>query len=361
MENWWQKIYFGNSVQDWSIAFGIIILAGIILYAFKKSVVTRLKAWTARTKNTMDDIIVAGIEKSLIPLVYFSIVYGAISYLTIPGNIMSKIKVIFWIILMFYILRSVTAVVRRIIFGKIEEHTESEARKKQANGLVLLVNITIWIIGFVFLLDNLGYNIGTLIAGLGIGGIAIALAAQTILGDLFSYFVIFFDKPFEIGDFINFDDKSGTVEYIGLKTTRIRVLSGEQLVCSNKDLTDSRVHNYGRMETRRVVFKIEVIRQTSAALLLKIPTLVKDIILQTDGVRFDRGHFMSFGKTAYEFEFVYYILTSDFTIYMDKQQEVLIAVVESFEKNDIHLAYPTQTLWLEGQNGQSDQEKNSLI
>ncbi|MEO8962855.1 MAG: mechanosensitive ion channel family protein [Ginsengibacter sp.] len=354
MNNWWQKVYLGNSVEDWLIALGVIVLAGIVLYALKKTVIRRLKKWSSKTDSSIDDIIVVGIERSVMPLIYFLIVYAAINYLSIPEKIMSKVKVVVLIMVMFYILRSVTAGVKHFIFGKIEEQTESEARKKQANGLVIVVSITIWILGFVFLLDNLGYNIGTLIAGLGIGGIAIALAAQTILGDLFSYFIIYFDKPFEIGDFINFDDKAGSVEYIGLKTTRIRTLSGEQLICSNKDLTDSRIHNFKRLERRRVVFKISIIYQTAATTIKEIPALVKNIIEQSEDVLFDRGHFMNIGPTTIDFEFVYYVLNADYTLYMDRQQNILLSIFEIFEKKKIKFSYPTQTLYLEQQKANAN-------
>lgn len=357
MNNWWQKVYLGNSVEDWLIALGVIILGGIILYALKKTVIRRLKKWALKTDNSIDDIIVVGIERSVIPLLYFLIIYGAINYLSVPEKIMSKIRVAVWIIVMFYVLRSVTAGVRHFIFGKIEEKTDSDARKKQANGLILVVSITIWILGFVFLLDNLGYNIGTLIAGLGIGGIAIALAAQTILGDLFSYFIIYFDKPFEIGDFIIFDDKVGTVEYIGLKTTRIKTLSGEQLICSNKDLTDSRIHNFKRMERRRVVFKISIIYQTAVSTIKEIPVLVKDIIEQSEDVQFDRAHFMNIGPSTIDFEFVYYVLSSDYTLYMDRQQNILLSIFEIFEKKNIKFSYPTQTLYLEQQKANASADK----
>ena len=166
-------------------------------------------------------------------------------------------------------------------------------------------------LGIVFLLDNLGYNVTTIIAGLGIGGIAIALAAQAILGDLFSYFVILFDRPFEIGGFIIVDDKMGVVEYIGIKTTRLRTLGREQLVCSNKDLTDSRVHNYKCMEKRRVVFSVGITYKATAETLETIPQLVKDIITRYDDVVFDHGHLSGFGNFSLNFEFVYYILSSD--------------------------------------------------
>lgn len=204
--------------------------------------------------------------------------------------------------------------------------------------------------GFLFLIDNLGYDITTLVAGLGIGGIAVALAAQTILGDLFSYLVIFFDKPFEIGDFIIIDDKMGTIEYIGIKTTRIRTLSGEQLICSNTDLTNSRVHNYKRMEKRRVVFSFGVIYQTAASQIKRIPGIVREIIESDAGNTFDRAHFSSYGDFSLNFEVVYYVMTPDYNIYMDRQQAINIAIFERFEQEKIEFAYPTQTVLLNKDN-----------
>ena len=196
------------------------------------------------------------------------------------------------------------------------------------------------------MLDNLGFNISTLIAGLGITGIAVALAAQALLGDLFSYFVIFFDKPFEIGDFVVFENNSGSIEKIGIKTTRVRSLSGEQLIVSNSKLTNSLVHNYKRMEKRRVVFNIGVTYQTTAEQLKAIPEIVKNIIAKNEYAQFDRGHFQSFGDSSLKFEFVYFILTADYTIYMDVQQNINLEIYEEFGKRGIEFAYPTQTVFL---------------
>ena len=356
MDHWWQEVYYGNSILDWTIVIGTILIVGILLYTLKKTVISRLRSWASTTNSAIDNILFAGIERSVIPLTYFFIVYGAINYLTIPEKILGKIKVVLWIFIMFFILRSITETIRYVLFGKIEEKSENEVRKKQANGLILIINVIIWILGFAFLLDNIGYDITTLIAGLGIGGIAIALAAQSILGDIFSYFIIYFDKPFEIGDFISFDDKSGNVEYIGLKTTRLRVLNGEQLVCSNKDLTDSRVHNFGKMVKRRVVFKIGVAYQISPETLKEIPNLVKSIIDHTENVQFDRCHLMDLGPSKLDFEVVYYILTDDYSMYMDRQHVILLAIFKTFGERKISFAYPTQTLFLEQQK-MSDLEK----
>src|SRR5690606_16566914 len=183
------------------------------------------------------------------------------------SNIINKVTII---IVTFFILKVITSVINYSLLFYIKkkslEEVDAERRIKQIKGISVLISFVVWAIGLVFLLDNLGFEISAVIAGLGIGGIAIALAAQTILGDLFSYFVIFFDKPFKIGDFIIINDKMGSVEYIGIKTTRLRSLGGEQLIFSNTDLVNSRIHNYKRMERRRVVFKLGVRYETPPSL-----------------------------------------------------------------------------------------------
>lgn len=347
MTHWWEQTFLGNPILDYLIVLATIVIAGFVLYALRKTVLEKLKSWAAKSSHVIYTHTLAGIENSVFPIVFVLVIYSSLRYLVIPPNIMDKVRVLVWIVVMFFILKSVTIGIRHFIAGRIEERTESEARKKQANGLILILNFIIWIIGFVFLLDNLGYNIGTLIAGLGIGGIAIALAAQTILSDLFAYFVIYFDKPFEIGDFIIFDEKAGVVEYIGLKTTRIRTLSGEQLICSNVDLTDARVHNYKRMATRRVVFELSVTHQTPLSLVQEVPGILKNAIEAQENTRFDRAHFMRIAKASLDYEIVYYINGSDYNLYMDIHQAILLMVKKAFENKGIELAYPTQTIYLQ--------------
>jgi small-conductance mechanosensitive channel len=322
-------------------------------------VLVKLKAWSAKTSTSVDDIIVSGIQRSVIPMLYILLVYSAIHTLTIPAKTLHYIGSAVSVAVMFFILRIITSAINYFILAALKQKDDSETRQKQARGLILILTITIWILGFIFLLDNLGYNIATLIAGLGIGGIAIALAAQTILGDLFSYFVIFFDRPFEIGDYVAIDDKSGTVEYIGLKTTRIRTPGGEQLVCSNKDLTNSRLHNYGRMEKRRVIFQITTIYQISAVQLKQIPVIVKDIIQQQPDVEFDRAHFIGFTSSDLSFEVVYYILTPDYTLYMNTQQKILQDIFEAFEIEKIQFAYPTQTLFVKSEPDHENKKQST--
>ncbi|MDH7478761.1 MAG: mechanosensitive ion channel family protein, partial [Syntrophomonadaceae bacterium] len=201
----------------------------------------------------------------------------------------------------------------------------------------------------LLILDNLGVKISALIAGLGIGGIAVALALQTILGDLFGSLTIVLDKPFVIGDFITIDDLSGTVEHIGLKSTRIRSLSGEMLIISNHDLLNSRIRNYQQMQERRVVLQIGVVYQTPHQKLAAIPDLIRQVIEAQEGVRFGRAHFKSYGTSALEFEVVYYILSPDYDYFMDRQQKINLEILRRFEENQIAFAYPTQTLYVNSQ------------
>jgi len=192
----------------------------------------------------------------------------------------------------------------------------------------------------------MGVDITALIAGLGIGGIAVALALQNVLGDLFASLSIVLDKPFVIGDFIIVDDLLGTVEHIGLKTTRVRSLFGEQLVFSNSDLLNSRIRNYKRMHERRIVFSLGVTYQTPYEKLAAIPDIIREIIELQEQVRFDRAHFKEYGDFALEFEIVYYMLVPDYNAYMDTQQAINLALYERFEKEGISFAYPTQTLYV---------------
>lgn len=225
--------------------------------------------------------------------------------------------------------------------------------KEQVKNAVSLIHFVsksiIWSIATLLCIDNLGIDITALIAGLGIGGIAIALAAQNILGDLFASLAIVLDKPFVIGDYIVVNDVKGTVEHIGIKTTRIRGLSGEELICSNADLLSSRVSNYKRMKERRILFTIGIIYETKHKTLLKIPKILEEIITDIENAKFDRAHFINFGDSSLDFEVVYYVQIPDYVEYMNIQQQINLAIFNKFEEMNIGFAYPTRTLHITNQ------------
>jgi len=242
------QILWGNTAYDWIISLSIIVGLFILIRLFKIIVVRRVKKWASSTHTKWDNFLVEMVENSAIPLLYISAFCFSLSYLEFSTKVEKVVHVAYLIALTFFILKMTGAAFSKFVHSFIQREQNSESKEKQAGGLIIIANVIIWILGIIFLMDNLGYNVTTLIAGLGVGGITIALAAQTVLAALFSYFVIFLDRPFEIGDFISVSDNVGTIENIGIKTTRLRTLSGEQLICSNTDLTNSRLHTFKRLQ-----------------------------------------------------------------------------------------------------------------
>ncbi|HEX3074299.1 MAG TPA: mechanosensitive ion channel domain-containing protein, partial [Ignavibacteriales bacterium] len=244
------RVYFENSVLDYLIALGIFFIALIAVKIFAIIILKRLKIWSEKTKTNFDDFVIEQVEKSAVPALYVASIFPAKNYLIVKPSIDLILNGILLTIITFYAIRALIAFLNYSI--QVYSTRRDPQSVSSMKGISTFISIFVWGLGLVFLLGNLGYDVSAIIAGLGIGGIAIALAAQAVLGDLFSYFVIFFDKPFQIGDFIIVDNKMGTIEKIGIKTTRVRSLSGEEIIFPNKNLTDSRVHNYKRMEKRRI-------------------------------------------------------------------------------------------------------------
>lgn len=344
MQQLFYYTFWNNSVKDWTIAFGLTALLFIIIGLSKKLVLKRLVKWAAATDNSIDDFLVEQAERVATPFLRLLAVYCSLSMLEFSTTADTWIKRAMLLVAVYLSLKLITATTRFIIQRSLRDQANIEVKTKQARGIILIINFVIWIAGIIFFVNNIGYNVTSIIAGLGIGGIAIALAAQAILGDLFSYFVIFFDKPFEIGDFITVDDKAGLIEYIGLKTTRIRTLSGEQLVFSNQDLTNSRLHNFKRMEKRRVVFSIGVVYSTPPEKLKTIPGIIRNCIERMPDTVFDRSHFAAFGDFSLNFETVYFVTSADYNMFRDRQQELNFSLLTTFEKEGIDFAFPTQTI-----------------
>ena len=359
MEDILNQIFFGNTVLAYAKALGLFIIGIIVIKIFRSIILKQLKKWAEKTNTTLDDFIILGIQKSIVPILYYGTFYFAVKTLSISTTLDSILNVLSILVIVFFAIRLITSTLDFSIVSYASRQEGEDKKAKQLKSISALARFVIWGIGFIFLLDNLGFDISAIVAGLGIGGIAVAIAAQAILGDLFSYFVIFFDRPFELGDFIIVDDKTGTVEHIGIKTTRIRALSGEQLVISNTDLTSARVHNYKKLQRRRVVFQIGVIYQTPAEKLKVIPELVKQIIVATPDTEFDRGHFKSFGDFSLNFEFVYYVLSADYAIYMNIQQAINMEIFNKFEAEGIEFAYPTQLVYVNNLDSDITEDRNA--
>ncbi len=338
--------YFDNTVLEYLIALAIIIIGSSIITLFKKRPLRRIKKWASTSDTQFDDLLIDTIERFGIPALHFFIIYMGISTLVLPlrGQAIVHIAVTFAIT--YFFIRLIVSVFHIVIRSYVRRQEGGEEKVKQLGGLMLIISILVWTVGLLFLFDNMGYDITAVIAGLGIGGIAIALAAQNILGDLFNYFVIFFDRPFEVGDFVVVDEKAGNIEHIGIKTTRVKALSGEQLVFANTDLTNARLHNFKRMERRRILFGFGVIYQTTYEQLQQIPGIIKAIVEEQPMVTFDRAHFKAYGESSLDFEVVYFVLSSEYVRYMDIQQAINLALFKKFQEMGVEFAYPTRTLFM---------------
>jgi small-conductance mechanosensitive channel len=339
--------FMGNSLQNYLQSAAIFAAGMAGLWALKTMVIRRLNAWAAKAKSEFDDFFVTSLNKFVVPLMYFGVFYVSLQNLTLSAGVNKGITAITVIIVTLTGIAAVSHIVRFALFHVYAKKFSDQADIRNRLGVVMpAITVAIWIVGVLFLLDNLGFEVSAIMAGLGIGGVAVALAAAVVLNDLFAYFAIMFDRPFVIGDFIIIGDFMGTIEQIGVKTTRIRSLGGELLVFSNKDLTDSRIRNYKRMDQRRIVFRLGVTYDTPLEKLREIPPLIKDIIEKTEGVRFDRAHFFSYGDFNLVIEVVYHVLSPDYNRYMDLQQSINFAIKAEFEKRKIEFAFPTQTVHL---------------
>ncbi len=337
--------FLGNSLLRWLYAFIVAAAIVILVWAVRGLVVRRLGAIARRTTTSLDDSLIAVVRRTKLWLAGLPALLIASRSLVLPDKLdgglarAAEIAVIvqlgLWLaaLLDFWIARS-----------RERAAAENPGATTSLGALAFVGKLVLWSMLTLVVLDNLGIDVTAMIAGLGVGGVAVALAVQNILGDLFASLSIVIDKPFVVGDFIIVDDYMGTVEHVGLKTTRLRSLGGEQLVFSNSDLLKSRLRNYKRMRERRVVFKFGILYETPVAKLEKIADQVREIVVAQPTVRFDRAHFASFGESSYDFEVVYWMLDPDFNKYMDTQQAINLAMVRKFEAEGIGFAYPTRML-----------------
>ncbi|MDH3433660.1 MAG: mechanosensitive ion channel family protein [Gammaproteobacteria bacterium] len=345
--DWLEYELFGNPLREWTISAVVLIGTLALLFIVRRLLRGRLQKLAVESDRVFFKVArhVIGQSKGWFLLLIamnaslrsidasesFDLVFGR---LLVVGML---IQMGLWAVAGF----------GRFMLLRREQQLEEDASAVAAMDVVsFLIRVSVWVIVFLLALDNVGVNITALVAGLGVGGIAVALAAQNIISDLFASLSIVLDKPFVLGDFLVIDDLYGNVEKVGLKTTRVRSLSGEQLVFSNNDLLSSRIRNYGQMVERRIVFTIGVIYQTPHEKLERIPGIIEDIIVRQSSARFDRAHFQRYGDFSLNFEIVYYVESSDYKLYMDIQQAVNLEIFRRFAETGIEFAYPTQTLFV---------------
>jgi small-conductance mechanosensitive channel len=346
----WNTEIYGNPLLDWATALGIALAINLAVALVKSVAVTRLKAWSDHTAGAIDDALVDAVQRTKQWLVFFVTIYIGSRYLALDDRVDLVLRAMATLAAIVQIGVWGAALIRFWVGRSQRKAMTSNAAAATSLGAINFIGqLVLWSILLLAALDNLGVNVTALVAGLGVGGIAVALAAQNILGDLFASLSIVIDKPFVIGDAIAVDEFNGTVEYVGLKTTRLRGLGGEQIVFSNSDLLESRIRNYKRMNERRQVFTIGLSYDTPADLLEQVPVMIREAIEQhRERARFDRAHFASFGESTYNFEAVYIMLTPDYGQFIQVQQAINLALVRRFAEAGIQFAFPTRTVNVAG-------------
>ncbi len=346
--------FLGNEWVNWIAAALTFFVAFLILRTARGILIRRLDVVSKQTATHLDDLALDLLKSTKTYSIAAVSLFAGVQLLSISAQ--ASLVVGKGLILFLLIQSSVWG--SRVITFWIERYMKKRANEDLAVattvGLIsFMAKVLLYSTILLLALSNFGINITALIAGLGVGGIAVALAAQNILGDLFASLTIVLDKPFIVGDFIIVGEFLGTIEHIGLKTTRLRSLSGEQLIFSNADLLQSRIRNYKRMNERRVVFSVRVVHQTPLEKIRRIPQLIRETVERNSLARFDRSHFNAIGDFALNVETVYWVKSPDYNVYMDVQQEFNLEILRRLREEGIHLAYPTQSVFL-GSRRQSD-------
>jgi small-conductance mechanosensitive channel len=348
--DWLDDQLLGEPVRDWLMALAIAAGTLLVLALVKRISIHRLAALAARTETEVDDFLVEVMRRTRWLLVLLPVLYmAAMATLSLDvPRLRSGLRTA--AILAFLVQLALWSLVAIDFWVESARRKRLEADAASATmigAFSFLGKVVLWMVIVLVALDNLGVNVTALIAGLGVGGVAVALALQNILGDLLASLSIVLDKPFVIGDSIQVDTFNGTVESIGLKTTHLRSVSGEQIVISNGDLLRSRIRNFKRMGERRVVIAFGLAPSTPPDRLAKVPEIARSLIDRREQVRFDRAHLRRLGEASMDFEVVYFVLSSDYLLHMDLQQEILLGLLRRLAEEGIGLAVPARTVILE--------------
>lgn len=344
-------IFLQNSVRLWLIALVITAVFLGLFYAIEMGIVRRLRKRAKETDSSLDDLALGILDSTQFLLVLTVSLYAGSTILTFENRAIDV-----WLRTIAIISALVQAGIwgHRFLFYFINRSVRSRSSDERTvdstvNALTLVSRILLWSVVSVLILDNIpNVEVTSLIAGLGIAGIAVGLAVQNILGDLLASLSIILDRPFVVGDFVTVGEHSGTIKRVGLKSTRVRSLQGEELVFSNSDMLNSRIQNYGKMRIRRVDFLVRVVYDTPPDKLRQIPDMLREVIEGQEEVRFDRAHFANLGDFSLEYEIVYFVLTQDYAIYRDKQQAINLGIMQRFADAGIDFAYPTQIVHVAG-------------
>lgn len=336
-------VFLGNTGHDYFVAILLFVAGLIALKVTQYLILNRLADFSRRTKTDLDDTFIEIVRSVHPPFYAFVAFYIALQVLYVHPLLETTLNTILLIWVVYQVINAVQRLIDYAVRRSVTYETE-EAARSAARFISGLSKWILWVLGILLVLSNLGVNVTSILAGLGIGGVAVAFALQNILGDLFSSFAIYFDKPFIVGDVIKVGDFIGEVQKIGIKTTRVKALQGEEVIFSNNQLTSDVVQNFGRIQERRSVFTLGVEYDTAQEKLERIPEIIESIITEKENTSFDRSHFTEFGESALEIETSFYILHSDYKKYMDVLQSVKLDIRQRLNDEGVGFAYPTQTI-----------------
>jgi len=343
-----QNVYLGNSLFKYGITSFAFIGGIIAIILVRRIALARLLRMAEKLSFSCNNVIIDSTKKYLMPLACFLLFYICFTQLKLNPKLYSFCNAAMLLLAVFFSIRFFLSFVSFWLYNSwAGKGDNANARKHLSAVVITILKVVLWLIGFLLFLDNIGIKVSAFIAGLGVGGIAIAFAAQAVLKDIFSYFSIFFDNPFQLDDLIAVDNIQGTVEHIGIKTTRIRSITGEQIVISNTMLIGSRLHNFKRMNERRVVMNLDVTYNTEFEKLKEIPSIIKAIVEETNVARFGRCHFVQFADSSLKFEAVYHVLSNDYGLFRDIQQNINLNVKKAFDEKKIEFAFPSQSIYME--------------
>jgi small-conductance mechanosensitive channel len=344
--------FLHNSLEHWGMALGVAVAATATMYFVRALVLHHLRTMEPHGPTGLHGLVASMLAKTWLLFIFAIGLYLGSLFLVLPPQrvmLMERIAITA-LLLQLAVWGDTGLCAWRDQYRRNQLGVDPDgSRRASSTVLGFIFRLALWVVIVLMVLDNFGFSITTLVASLGIGGVAVALAVQNILGDLFASLSIMLDKPFEIGDFIIVGDVLGSVEHIGLKTTRVRSLGGEQVVFSNGDLLKSRIHNHKRMETRRVAFILRIAYGTSEQQLSSIPELVRRIVTAQPNVDFERTHFMHYGEWSLDFEVVYHFKSPDYLQHMDAQQAVFLELYRAFEREGILFAHPLSVVRLADQ------------
>ena len=331
------ETFYDNSILAWLIALGVALITGVALVALRAQALRWLAARTGGAHPQRVASALAALQGTQPWFLIVVAVFVGAQLVALPPKADRLVDHVTLIATIVQVAVWASKAIRRWLAHQVAARRETDAAAATTVSVLgFFVQLGLWSLVMLLALENLGFNITALLAGLGIGGIAVALAAQSILGDLFASIMIALDKPFAIGDFIVLDNNMmGAVEYIGLKTTRLRSLSGEQIVIANADLLKTRLRNFQRLSERRVEFSLNVPADTPAAKLAMIPGILRQAIEAQSKARFERSHFKSFDDSKLLFEAAYYVSDRDYNRYMDVQQAINLAAYARLQKEGI--------------------------